>query len=83
MLYIRGTEMSAETLDELRTAGYLPLAVDSFDSVRVIEPLPDANGSLLLRAAMKAIAEPAPTTNTAERLGMNLARVIGGKRESA
>jgi hypothetical protein len=56
--YTKDQKLSKKVLDALVDAGYIPVPVDGFDCVRVLEPMPDipiAETSIVFWAALETI----------------------------
>ena len=70
--YLKNAEINDTDLDAVRAAGILPVAVDSFDDIKVIEILPGGEQTVMLRAALKAINDG--TGSVSERFGKNMIR---------
>ena len=56
-LYKEGAKLTAQDLNALREAGFVPVKVAKFEDVRIIDPLVAAGqGSAVWAAAVEAIA---------------------------
>ena len=56
--YTKDQKISKPILAALLEAGYIPISVDSFDCIRVIEPIPDlplADTSIIFASALEAM----------------------------
>lgn len=53
--YTKDAKLTKKTLDKLAEAGYIPVPVDSLDCIRLIEPVPDAEASLIFQSAIKTL----------------------------
>ncbi len=55
--YTKDAELTPDTLAQITKAGYVPVPVANFDCIRVIEPIPDAEGSLIFNSAIRSLRE--------------------------
>ncbi len=76
-LYLKSCKMEKSVLAKLRDAGYLPIAVESFDAIKVVEPLPLAASNSIIRAAFSTIAE-SEWSSIKEKFGSKVARILAG-----
>lgn len=56
-LYLSSAKLSHDDLFALREAGFVPIRVNSFNSVKIIDPLLEADRSAVWMAAMEAISK--------------------------
>lgn len=55
-LYTAEAKLTSHALAELRKSGVIPIKVDNFDAVKLIDPLLVADRSVVFDAAIEAIA---------------------------
>jgi hypothetical protein len=53
--YTKDANLSRKSLQRLEEAGYIPVPVENFDCIKLIEPMPDAAAGAILSAALTAI----------------------------
>lgn len=76
-LYLKSSEIKPEDLEKLRSEGYVPIGIDSFESVRIVEPLPFLATNTLAHEAFKAISEY-PHSGIHEAFGKKIAKALAG-----
>jgi len=54
-LYLKGTAISEDVLAKMVAAGYLPIEVESFESVQVVQPVVTCVNDPIAQAALKAV----------------------------
>lgn len=69
--------METRVLKKLEAAGYLPIAVDNFDAVKIVEPVPIGATNAINRAAMECLATTSWSA-TAENFGRKVAKALTG-----
>lgn len=89
--YTKGEKLSKDIIQALVEADYIPIRVDSFDSIRVIEPLPDLSlddASIIFAAALETIRNKEPylgpdvKTDFANRIADRTIKKLGSKTDS-
>ena len=53
--YLKTAKISEEDLTAIREAGIIPVAVESFDDIQVIEFIAAGDQNVMIQAALKAI----------------------------
>lgn len=56
-MYLNSCKLSDRQLKKLVAAGYITIPVESFDSVKVCEPIIIGHGADIIKAAMSAIVD--------------------------
>jgi hypothetical protein len=54
-LYIKGTKISESDLKAIRASGYTPMEVESFESVKIVNPITAIASDPVSQAALKTI----------------------------
>ena len=74
-LYLKTCKLEKAMLKKLTDAGYIPIAVESFDDVKIVEPLPLRSTNGIIRAAFSTIAE-SEWSSVKEKFGNKVARTL-------
>lgn len=80
-LYLKSCPLDTLTLKRLTTAGYVAIAVESFDNVRVCEPVIIGHGQEIFTAAMHALtASHSQFDSVCATFGRRLAKTLSEKK---
>jgi hypothetical protein len=76
-LYLKDCKIEESVLKKLESAGYLPIAVESFDAIKIVEPVPIGATNAITRAAMECLATTTWSA-TVEHFGRKVAKALAG-----
>ena len=76
MLYKTKANLSGKDLAALREAGFVPVAVESFDDVKVIDPFTVDSRNAVWMAAMEAIAKADSNEGAKTKFGRRLSELL-------
>ena len=76
-LYLKTCTLEKFVLERIRRAGYLPVAVESLDAIKIIEPMPLTASNGINHAAFATIAE-SEWSSVKEKFGNKVARTMAG-----
>ena len=74
-LYLKSCKLEKPMLKKLQDAGYIPIAVESFDDIKIVDALPIGATNAISRAAFQTIAE-SDLGGVKERFGNKIARTL-------
>lgn len=76
LLYRKGSGLTNADMDALREAGIVPIRVNKFEDVRIIDPMQVADRSVVWAAAIEAIVKANSLTPAKELFGILLAKKL-------
>ena len=76
MLYKATANIAAADLAALREAGFVPVGVESFDDVKVIDPFTVDSRNAVWMAAMEAIAKADSSEGAKTKFGRRLSELL-------
>lgn len=53
--YTKDAKLTKKTIDLIAGSGFIPVPVESLDCIRIIESIPDAESSIIFRAAVETL----------------------------
>ena len=77
-LYKPDTSLNASDLAALRDNGFIPIQVNEFDSIKIIDPLNEVDRSAVWLSAMEAISQANNSVGVKHLFGSLLAEKLSG-----
>lgn len=74
-LHLKSCRMGKLVIQQLIAAGYIPIEVQSFDDVKIVEPIPLLQHQTIASAALGTIAS-AGYSSVAEDFGKRIAKAL-------
>jgi ferritin-like protein len=70
--YTKAAGLPKRVIRDIADAGYVPVPVENFDCVRLIEPIAEAENSALIKTAFRAIQQSKGYDNVREQFAKML-----------
>lgn len=75
-VYLKSCSIEPEALKRIEDAGYVPIAVESFEDFRIIETMPIGATNEITKAALREIVSG--YSSAAESFGRKVAKTLAG-----